>query len=347
MESILNLAGDLIDKSNNIPDDIRPIVKAICQGYIRETGGEISIEEVIRVCETKFTPQKDGLTKYDNKFKPFGLTDTTYDNDGKVRHEMEYICDLSDPIRLISNLTHEIGHVITERNANTTLNKDNDFRFPLVKKTADVYLTVYYDKEQMMCEYSMGYRMTDGFLESISSRIFASSEFREQIKQAGYDLQDYQYKDERLFPSRIYDEYKACYELFNFLTDGAIYDFAVKRFRKDKDIVDFVLKYNLGKIYMKTDKVNDTIWDLKPYEGKAADDEFREILNSYTESKKQVIDYALELKKAKEQTSNFDYDEFDRLLNNYKKIIEKQKELPIPESYKFMDDDKEQFTNFW
>ena len=58
--------------------------------------------------------------------------------------------------------------------------------------------------------------MADGFLESICSKIFASNEFREELKEAGYDLEDYIYKDERLFPSRVYDEYKACFELFDY-----------------------------------------------------------------------------------------------------------------------------------
>ena len=37
MEELLNKVNELIDKSTNVPEDIKSIVKAICRGYIRET----------------------------------------------------------------------------------------------------------------------------------------------------------------------------------------------------------------------------------------------------------------------------------------------------------------------
>ena len=45
-----------------------------------------------------------------------------------------------------------------------------------------------------------------------------------EIVKEKYDLKDYVYKDKRLFPSRVYDEYKACFELFDYVMNGALFD---------------------------------------------------------------------------------------------------------------------------
>ena len=39
MEELLSKVSELVDKSTKIPEDIKPIVKAICRGYIRESNG--------------------------------------------------------------------------------------------------------------------------------------------------------------------------------------------------------------------------------------------------------------------------------------------------------------------
>ena len=65
--------------------------------------------------------------------------------------------------------------------------------------------------------------------------MFLSKEFRNELKEAGYDLKDYIYKDERLFPSRVYDEYKACFELFDYMMDGLYLIFPVEHFPRMKN----------------------------------------------------------------------------------------------------------------
>ena len=56
----------------------------------------------------------------------------------------------------------------------------------------------------------------------------------------GYDLKDYIYKDERIFPSRSYDEYKACFELFDYIMDGELFKFSCVSFSSNQELLSFI-----------------------------------------------------------------------------------------------------------
>jgi len=126
-----------------------------------------------------------------------------------------------------------------------------------------------------------GFRMSDGFLESLCSRIFMSQEFREDLKAVGYDLEDYVYKDERLFPSRVYDEYKACFELFDYIMDGQLFDFSCKKYETNEEMIADINRYRLNTIFEYLDKSNDALWKLKKFEGKESSEEFQSLLEEY------------------------------------------------------------------
>ena len=54
MNEVLKEVDKLIENSNNVPLELKPIVKAICKGYIRESNGKIPISGIINVCNTVF-----------------------------------------------------------------------------------------------------------------------------------------------------------------------------------------------------------------------------------------------------------------------------------------------------
>ena len=178
--------------------------------------------------------------------------------------------------------------------------------------------------------YTYGKRMADGFLESICSKIFASNEFREELKEAGYDLEDYIYKDERLFPSRVYDEYKACFELFDYIMDGALFDFSCKTFSSNEEILEFIDKNRLNVIFGCLDKSNEALWNLKKYEGKNRDEEFDKLLQVYNENKALSVDLSSLLLGFYNKEEDLTY---QQLLDTYKNTLEKQKLLPLEGSY--------------
>ena len=172
MEEILNKVSELIDKSNNIPDEIKPIVKAICRGYIRESKGKIPIEGIINVCNTVFVKIDENDVSFSGEEKILGSTETDYDNECNVIHKMSYIND-SNYIKLIAILTHELGHVITESKP-CQITKDGIY--PLVKRTTTIYHKGQYQEGKFGATKWYGCRMADGFLESCSTKILASPE---------------------------------------------------------------------------------------------------------------------------------------------------------------------------
>lgn len=219
MQEVLNKVSELIDKSNNIPGEIRNIVKAICRGYIRESKGKIPVEGIINVCNTIFLKIDENDKSFSREERILGETQTDYDNNCNVIHKMSYINDFNY-IKLISILTHELGHVITE---SKPCKIDNNGIYLWVKKTTTFYQDLEYRDGELGADSGYGFRMSDGFLESICTKIFESIEFRQELYQSGYDLQDFVYKDERIFPSRVYDEYKACLELYGKNDDDLLF----------------------------------------------------------------------------------------------------------------------------
>lgn len=327
MEEVLNKVSELIDKSNMVPSEIKPIVKAICRGYIRESNGKIPIEGIINVCNTTFIKEDENNISFGGEERILGQTDTDYDNECNVIHKMHYAVT-EDYIKLITILTHELGHVITE--PKPCIMKD-DGTYPLIKKTATFAVGCVYKGDNLLCQKQFGVRMSDGFLESICTKIFNSTEFRQELYQFGFDLKDYEYKDERIFPSRVYDEYKACFELFDYIMNGALFDFSCKTFESNEDLTDYINKYKLHLIFGYLEKSNNSLWALKKYEGRDSDEKFIELLQKYLKDK----DISLNLVKVCLDLYGKSGDDklFQELYDAYASTLKKQKQLPIPDEY--------------
>ena len=232
MEEKLNEVCILIDNAKNIPLEIKGIVKAICRGYIRESKGLIPISGIMNVCNTIFNSINEDNIEFRNTDMRFAETETNYDNNCNVIHKLSYI-NYTDYIKLISILCHELGHVITESNPCKILEKGI---YPFAKRTTTFYFNCCYVDGKLKANDSYGFRMADGFLESICSKIFMQPEFRTELFNLGYDLKDYIYKDERIFPSRSYDEYKACFELFDYIMDGELFEFSCITFNSNQEL---------------------------------------------------------------------------------------------------------------
>jgi hypothetical protein len=323
MEELLNKVSELIEASSNIPQDIKPIVKAICRGYIRESNGMIPISGIINVCNTVFKGIEPSNKEFSKEENILGMTDTDYDKDGKVIHGMSYVKD-PNVVKLISILVHELGHVITEPNSNQVM--ENGI-YPILKKTTSIYLTCGYKNGELLSRNGYGFRMADGFLESICTKIFASDDFRRELLLDGFDLEDYEYKDPRLFPSRVYDDYKACFELFDYIMNGALFEFSCRTFDNDGDMVNFINEHKLNLIFEYLDKSNDRLWDLKKFEGKEFSEEFGKLLSTYLDNKQIAIEVAKTLLPLYGKSE--DDPRYIELLNNYKNTLSKQN-LPIP-----------------
>ena len=327
MEDILNRIDELIEKSNNIPNEIRPIVKAICKGYIRESKGKIPIEGIINVCNTTFIKIAENDSNFTGKEKIFGSTDTSYDENCNVIHKMSYIND-SNYIKLITILTHELGHVITESKPCKII---KDGIYPLAKRTTAIYHNCKCKDGRLEATRWFGHKMSDGFLESISTKIFKSKEFRQELLESGYDLKDYVYKDERIFPSRIYDEYKACFELFDYIMNGALFDFSCMTFKTNEEFVNYINNKKITTIFGYLDKSNDSLWDLKEYEGKEWTEEFNKLLEKYLKEKETSKNLAIACLNLFGKSENDK--KFQELYDIYASTLTKQKQLPIPKEY--------------
>ena len=325
MDDILLKVDELIESSNNIPDRIKPIVKAICKGYIRESNGKIPIEGIVNVCNTTFVEKDENDISFSGEERHFAETETHYDEQCNIIHKVEYL-NYSDYIKLISILVHELGHVITESKP-CSITKDGVY--PIAKRTTTFYYNCQYQDGVLMAKHWYGYRMADGFLESICTKIFESSEFRQELLNAGFDLKDFVYKDERIFPSRIYDEYKACFELYDYIMNGALFDFSCMTFNSNQELFEYINKYKLPVIFTQLDKSNDALYKLKTYEGKEADEAFNMLLKQYKELKDVSIEFADVLRDIYQKSR--EDEQFNYLLDNYTNSIKKNKSLPLPE----------------
>lgn len=336
MDELLNKVSELIDKSDNIPDEIRSIVKAIARGYIRESNGKIPIEGIVNVCNTLFIKVNENDKSFSGEERILGNTQTNYDKDCNVIHKMSYVND-PNYIKLITILTHELGHVITE---SKPCKIDDNELYPLAKRTTTFYQKCRYEDGELFADRWYGFRMADGFLESICTKIFESSEFRQELYQSGYDLEDFVYKDERIFPSRIYDEYKACFELFDYIMDGALFDFSCMSFTTNEEFVNYINKHKLNVIFQYLDKSNDALWALKGYEEKEWDEEFDKLLGKYIDLKSTSLNLSKVCLGLYGKTE--DDETFKTLYDEYESVIKKQKQLPLPNEY--FKDDKPQLS---
>lgn len=312
----------LIDNSANVPANIKNIVKAICCGYIRESNGKIPIDGIINVCNTKFIEVLPNDLSFKGENRILGETNTSYDKNCTIAHSMSYVND-ENYIKLISILTHELGHVLTEFNP-CTITENNTF--PIVKRTNALYLNCYYENNELMASNHLGFCMSDGFLENISSQIFSSLKFHQELLAYGYDLQDYHYKDERLFPSRIYDEYKSCFVLFDEIMKGKLFDFSCQKYDTNEELMNDINKYKINVIFASIDQSNNALWQLKKYEGKSRNDEFDVLFKDYLSKKDVVLELAHILMEINgtEKTPKI-----DKLLMDYKNCLKKQSLLPL------------------
>lgn len=323
MEEKLNEVSILIDNAKNIPLEIKGIVKAICRGYIRESKGLIPISGIMNVCNTIFNSINEDNIEFRNTDMRFAETETNYDNNCNVIHKLSYI-NYTDYIKLISILCHELGHVITESNPCKIL--ENGI-YPFAKRTTTFYFNCCYVDGKLKANDSYGFRMADGFLESICSKIFMQPEFRLELLNLGYDLKDYIYKDERIFPSRSYDEYKACFELFDYIMDGELFKFSCVSFSSNQELLSFINEKKLRTIFDCLDKSNESFSKLKEYEGKDKSDLFEKLLNEYLQAKEVSLTLADMLMEIyKKDKNDLKYQE---LLEIYKNTLKKQKLLPI------------------
>lgn len=323
MEELLEKVNSLVDSSTNIPEDIKDIVKTICRAYIRESKGKISIDGIINVCNTKFRKLDENDLDFLGENKILADTETNYDEECNVIHKINYL-NCSDYIKLISILTHEIGHVITE---SKPCEITETGLYPLAKRTTTFYENCKYENSELYADKSFGFRMADGFLEFICTKIFESQQFRQELLQNGYDLKDYCYKDERIFSSRVYDEYKACFELFDYIMDGALFDFSCMTFNSNEDMINFINKHKLNIIFEVLDKSNDSLWLLKKFEGKERSSEFISLLKNFVDNKKVSIELSSLLLPM--YGKNNDDEKYKKLLYVYENTLLKQKLLPI------------------
>lgn len=286
MEVLLIKAGVMIDDSSNVPEVLKPIVKIICKAYIRLTNGLIGLDNVSNVCNAKFVAINPEDEEFSGSNKIFGMTETDYDKDCNISHVMSYVND-SDNARLITILTHELGHVLTESMPCERL--ENGI-YPVIKKTNALYLNCFYNENgQLVSKTSMGFRTSDGFLEHMGTLIFENDLFLSELEDNGYMLGECVYKDPRLFPSRIYDEFKASFELFDYLLNGKLFAFSCKTYSNNQDIVSFINNNNYWAISKHLDKSNDALWQLKKYEGKPNSPEFEKDFLDYEQKKQQVL----------------------------------------------------------
>lgn len=290
MENILLDVELMVNSSRCIPDDIKPFVLTICKGYIRHSNGMISLKGVDNICNTKFVSVEEDDKTFATENNFLGQTSRKILNDGNLEHTMYYV-NAKDKIKLIIILLHELGHVISEYKVNEVL-LDSEFPFPFFKSTLSFYQDLKYVDGNLMCRSVNGFRINDGFLETICSNIFSDPVFREEIRLAGCDLKDYIYKDKRLFPSRIYDEFRDCFKLFNEIMEGRLFEFACMYKEDDNELMEFIINNRINIVFKFIDKTLESLWCLKKYENKERDEEFNLLVNKYLENKSELLEVA-------------------------------------------------------
>ena len=174
LEVLLIKVDVMIEDSPNIPDEIKSIVKAICKAYVRLTNGLIGLEHIRNICEAKFVAVDVNDESFTGSNKILGSTKTDYDENCKVSHIMYYVND-PEYMKLITILTHELGHVMTEP-APCEILKNGIY--PVIKRTSAVYINCRHEEDGSLSSTSgYGFRTSDGFLEHMGSIIFEDEDF--------------------------------------------------------------------------------------------------------------------------------------------------------------------------
>lgn len=243
MEEILLLVDKMLKESNNIPGELKGFVAAICKAYVRNSNGMISLKGIENVCKTKFVKINENDKAFATENNILGRTDIQVLSDGNLSHIISYV-NANNMIKLIMILTHELGHVITECKVNEVFDNGH---FPFMKRTGTYYLDSFYEENTLKANSWHGVRLSDEFLEAICESILKDEIFREEIRLAGCDLEDFVYKDSRLFSSRVYDEFRDCFKLFDAILDGKLFEFACMEREDNVDYINFI---NENRIYL-------------------------------------------------------------------------------------------------
>lgn len=324
MKATFEQINQLIDNSNSIPNPLKPVVKAICRGYHRQISGRIPLEGYQNMAKATISRRSESDPGFNTDEHVLGYTHTHYNEDCTINHRIEFLGS-ENIIKVLAILSHEIGHVITESNPTNYYSG----KFPYVKRTAGYYSDFEQVGDSMYCSGDHGHRVSDGFLESVCTKMWASPEFRKEMSILGFDLKDYQYKDPRLFPSRSYDEYKAGFELFDYVSLGAITDFACKSFPTNGDMLEFIEDTGLDSIYYSLDQSDRAFSDLKIFEGKPSSPKFVFQLKRYQMLKKATLKLA---KFCADVSRVSETPEYKKLYEAYSNTLSLQKLLPLNDS---------------
>jgi len=290
MENILLETERMVKSSNSIPEDIKAFVLAICKGYIRHSNAMIPLIGVENVCKTNFIRVEEDDKSFSTVNNIFGLTSRKIMKDGSLENTMYYI-NANNKIKFVTILLHELGHIISVYKVNEVL-ENAECPFPFFKDTLCFYGDLKYENDMLMCRLVRGFRINDGFLETICSSIFSDPVFREEIRLAGCDLGDYVYKDKRLFSSRIYDEFRHCFQLFNEIMDGKLFEFACMFKENNNELLKFIINSRIDNLFKFVDKTLESLWCLKKYENKERDENFELLATQYLENKSELLKVA-------------------------------------------------------
>ena len=108
--------------------------------------------------------------------------------------------------------------------------------------------------------------------------------------------------------------------------DGKLFDFSIKKYDNNQELTTFINENKIIKIFEYLESSNEALWSLKRYEGKEADEEYKELLSKYKKSK----EVSLQLASVLMETYGKDINDpkYLELLDVYKNTFKKQKTLP-------------------
>lgn len=324
---------DAILKSSNIPSNLKGVVLAICNGYIRETDGNLPYEGIINVCNATYIEHPENDKEFLGKYGNLATTEVNYDENLNVSNILEYT-NFANPIKTITLLTHELGHVMTNFAPNNIIKiSETEKIFMICKCTGSFYLNCSYDDNDNLCAASkFGFCFSDGFLETMGMKIFKQEEFRKELKEIGYDLGDYVYKDKRLFPSRMYDEYQKMFVLYDYIFHGELFPFCYSDFKNDSELLNYIRTNKLEMFLPVMDECSIAFSLLKEYEGKESDERFLKLFADYLEKRKAFLLCTEEM--CELERVSLDDPKYIELLSSYLDNLSTQELLPLPSEFR-------------
>ncbi|MDD3341637.1 MAG: hypothetical protein PHN72_05580 [Bacilli bacterium] len=275
----------------SIEENLPIICTIIKEAYVKNAKGLLPL--------TDATKRLEKVT-----FKPYERTNE--EPYGYVEEDKNIIwyAKEANPVMILQILTHEIGHFIFDRE-------------PLIENGKIIYqkrglyerFHLYTDKE-----YSRGYYLAEGLIESFCTTIWQDPIFRNRIVELGYSIKNYTYKDKELFHEYyFYTEYKVLYELCNLLLKNALWEanFALDT-KSIKDKFDSVYSYDFFFLHYK--KACLSLEELQREETKKSHLLFDTHLEVYLYSKKKLLGYLKKiLKKNEKQYSSKEKKEIQKL----------------------------------